>query len=314
MANLKGLDISHHNSVDLNKVSYDFMIHKATGGTGYVDPNCDKNVQKAIKAGKKWGVYHYYADGYSGDDPIKEAEFFVKNIKGYIGKGILVLDWESGGNKHVNSPDYALKWLQHVEKLTGVKPAIYMNRSTENNLDWSKVVKNNNGLWLADWSSTTNPTLKHWSFFFIRQYTSKGTLAGYTGLLDLDTGYLTRSAWDKYAAAKTTAPVITTKDVTTTQVVPFEKKIVKDTAKDIGYSKITTAGVNGIRTIVTTITYTDGKQTSTKVKSDTITKQPVTEVTTVGTKQPEPVPTPDPNFFEKFIVWLLEKIKTIWSK
>lgn len=56
---LNGIDISGwQGDIDLSKLNFDFVIVKATEGTGYVNPYCDKKVQQAIKLGKKWGFYH----------------------------------------------------------------------------------------------------------------------------------------------------------------------------------------------------------------------------------------------------------------
>lgn len=45
---LNGIDISNHQAgLDLAKVSADFVICKATEGTGFVDPYCNGFIQRA---------------------------------------------------------------------------------------------------------------------------------------------------------------------------------------------------------------------------------------------------------------------------
>ena len=61
----------------------DFIICKATEGTGYVDPTCDAKYQLNKNAGKLLGVYHY-ARPDLGTTPEDEAKFFVENCKGYM--------------------------------------------------------------------------------------------------------------------------------------------------------------------------------------------------------------------------------------
>ncbi|MGH2202125.1 GH25 family lysozyme, partial [Enterococcus faecalis] len=62
-------------------ISADFVIIKATGGTGYINPDCDRPFQQAISSGKKVAVYHFAnALGLEGTGE-QEAEFFLKNIK-----------------------------------------------------------------------------------------------------------------------------------------------------------------------------------------------------------------------------------------
>ena len=100
----------------------DFIICKATEGTNYVDQTCDIKYQMNKAAGKLLGVYHFARPEWNSAEA--EAEFFVNNIKGYIGEAILVLDWESPNKWDVN---WAKRWLDKVYNLTGVKPLIYMS-------------------------------------------------------------------------------------------------------------------------------------------------------------------------------------------
>ena len=120
------------------------MICKATEGTGFVDRYCDGWIQKALQLGKKVGVYHFATGKSSG---VAEADFFYKNIKGYVGKAILVLDWESKAVSRGVS--YAKAFLDRIYQLTGVKPLIYMSNSVVHAYDWSSVVNADYGLWNA---------------------------------------------------------------------------------------------------------------------------------------------------------------------
>ncbi|MGG7018224.1 UNVERIFIED_CONTAM: GH25 family lysozyme, partial [Pseudomonas aeruginosa] len=103
-------------------VSADFVIIKATGGTGYINPDCDRAFQQAISSGKKVAVYHFANEVGLEGTAEQEAEFFLKNIKGYIGKAVLVLDWESTNKGDV---PWAKRWLDYVQSKTGVKPMFY---------------------------------------------------------------------------------------------------------------------------------------------------------------------------------------------
>lgn len=62
--------------------------------------------------------------------------------------------------------------------------------------------------------------------------------------------------------------------------IDFNKTSTDDPLLDKGEKKVTTAGVNGIETICT-----DGFH---NVKSDEITRDPVDEITSIGTREPEP--------------------------
>ncbi|MDG3133200.1 G5 domain-containing protein, partial [Streptococcus suis] len=80
-------------------------------------------------------------------------------------------------------------------------------------------------------------------------------------------------------------PVITTQDVTTVVEVDFTETRVADATMAEGTEVITTQGVKGERTIVETVTYADGVEVSRVEKSNTVTKAPVTQVVTYGTKK-----------------------------
>lgn len=220
---MNGIDIaSYQKTLNLDNISYDFVLIKATEGVGYVNPYCDTHFQEAKARGKKRAIYHFYDFDV---DPIAQANFFVDNCIGYIRDAIFVLDWEGSGVADVNS---ALRFLQHVESRIGYKPAIYMSEWVENHYNWSAVAKNNNGLWLAkyaDYEIDNNydmshagqaPNCVHWPFYFMWQWTSKGHLNGYAGDLDCDIAYLTPAQWDKYGGVQTDAPKPAPTTTTTT--------------------------------------------------------------------------------------------------
>ncbi|HEL1634426.1 TPA: G5 domain-containing protein [Streptococcus suis] len=81
------------------------------------------------------------------------------------------------------------------------------------------------------------------------------------------------------------APVITTEEVTETKAVPYETVRENDPTLEEGKEVVSVAGKAGVRTIVYTVTKTDGVETSRVVKSDTITTPAVNEVIKVGTKK-----------------------------
>lgn len=201
---LNGFDLSNwQKDADAGKLPGDFAIMKATEGTSYVNPSCDRHYQQAKNAGKLLGVYHFA----SGTDAIAEADFFIRNITGYIHHAILALDWEADAVKR--GPNWAMNWLWRVHEKTGVWPLIYMSQSVANNTAWADVASKC-GLWVAryptsravgydggmDWGkASTGP----WKTSAIWQYTSTGRLSGYGGNLDLNHAYMTRDGWNKYA-------------------------------------------------------------------------------------------------------------------
>ena len=206
---LKGIDISNHQrGLDINKIDCDFVIIKATEGKSYVDKSCDGFFQQALSLGKKLGVYHFANN--SDNTAKQEADWFIQNTRGYIGKAIPVLDWEDNVTDNV---PWALEWLQRVEEAYGCKPLIYMSESVVNRHDWSPVANANYGIWVAkyrdnlpdynyDMSKAGNmPSIKYWSTMALWQWTSTGRLNGWNGNLDCNVFYGDATAWDKYVGS-----------------------------------------------------------------------------------------------------------------
>ena len=84
---------------------------------------------------------------------------------------------------------------------------------------------------------------------------------------------------------KAVAPVVTTKEETKTEEVAFQTKEVPNADLPEGSRQVKIAGKKGVRTIVYTVTYTDGVETGREVKSSTITTPAVDEIVEVGTKK-----------------------------
>lgn len=200
---MKGIDISdYQRGIDLAAIDYDFMICKATEGTGIVHTTCDPFIQKAIAMGKCWGFYHFM----NKEDPIAQANYFYESCKGYFGAGIPILDYEMYGRI---GTDGAKKFLDRIYELTGVRCIVYMSRSVCEEEDWSAIAPNH-ALWVAQYANddTTcyqdSPWLPSgsfgaWSTCAIHQYTSHGRIDGYGGNLDLDIAYMDAAAWAKFA-------------------------------------------------------------------------------------------------------------------
>ena len=181
---------------------------KATGGTGYTNPYYRLHADAALKAGKLIGFYHFAREASCAGSATAEADYFVKAVGPYVGKAILVLDWESGAL--LMGPSWAKKFLDRVYAKTGVRPLIYMSKSVTSNYNWSSVAKNYK-LWVAQYPNynktgylakpwTDGNGYGAWSGPTIFQYTSSGRLSGYSGNLDLNKFYGTAGDWAKLAA------------------------------------------------------------------------------------------------------------------
>ena len=191
------------------------VVAKATEGVGYVNPDCDRVVQDALAAGQGVGVYHF---AHTENNAVVEANYFIDNTRGYIGKGIVpILDWEPSAPWDTG---WALTWLRTVEAAWDTKPIIYMNQFTENTYDWSSVVAGDYGLWIAAYPLSytpiygfnppaAQPTLYHWPFAVAWQYTSTGYVGDWGGALDLSVVYGDLNTWYAYAGSGQVAPAPT---------------------------------------------------------------------------------------------------------
>lgn len=202
---MNGIDISKwQKGINLAAVPCDFVIVKATQGVSYTSPEFHNQITQAQSLGKLIGVYHYAGGG----GAIAEAEYFLKVVKDYIGKAILVLDWEGEQNPNFGSPYYAMDWLNYVKDETGVLPFIYMSKSVcrQYKTLWNPSFP----LWCAQYknqqptSYQSNPWTDSkgfgaWSDCAILQYSSKGRLEGYNHNLDLDKAYINEAQWIAYA-------------------------------------------------------------------------------------------------------------------
>lgn len=199
MTVLKGIDISNWQAgFDISAAQPGFVIAKATEGTTYVDRYCDGFIQDCIKHDIPFGFYHFARF----NDAATEAKFFYENTRGYIGKGIPVLDFEV-----TNSNNWLETWCKTYHDLAGIYPWVYMNADYINNhgygTDW---VKANCGLWLAGYprAYTSYPgpdcpyrhagwTLAAW------QFTNSLAMGGMS--VDGDFFYGDRKAWNAYVGS-----------------------------------------------------------------------------------------------------------------
>lgn len=213
---MNGIDIaSYQAGINLAVVPCDFVIVKATQGTGYVNPEFKKQANQTLKQGKLLGIYHY-ADG-SG--AIAEAKHFLNTIKDYKNKAMLFLDWEGEQNPKFRSGEdvsYCKDFMDYVYNQTKVKSVIYMSKGVCRERDWSAVA-NTYDLWAAQYADM-NPTgyqsnpwtdgngYGAWKNPIIYQYSSCGALNGYSSRLDLDIAYMDRAEWAKRANASEVLP------------------------------------------------------------------------------------------------------------
>ncbi|MER6817468.1 GH25 family lysozyme [Spirillospora sp. NPDC000708] len=168
----QGVDVSTYDrGVDWGGGRLAFGIAKATEGTGHDDATFPANWAKIRQNGLVRGAYHY---GHPKNDPVREADHFLSAVTsaGLQPGDLLMLDLETtdGRSDHqVNA--WAKRWLEHVQRKTGVKAFFYSS--------WSFAQEHGDGLggyplWVAHYGKApgrvTAPS--PWKQWTIHQYAS----------------------------------------------------------------------------------------------------------------------------------------------
>lgn len=192
-----GIDISKYQAgIDLTSIGADFVIVKATEGNGYTDSSFSSFYSTLKSIGKQRGVYHF-ARPDLGNSAADEASWFLSVASSAINDGILVLDYEVTSSYYVS---WSLEWLQYIKNRTGVTPLFYTYSAVINAADWSSIANAGFPLWIAnygvnDGQEHTAPSVRYWSDYVMWQFTSKGSLSGWSGNLDRDKFFGDSSDW-----------------------------------------------------------------------------------------------------------------------
>lgn len=208
-ADMRGVDVSNWQcDIDTYALDADFVVAGTTWGTGGFNNTCLVNgvnqaanyqLGRAVDSGKSIGVYHYAM----GRDANAEADFFIDNVRGYVGNAVLVLDWESQDNPRFGNGAWIETWVRHVYDRTQVWPIVYVQASALGQL--TSYVREHCGVWVAQYASVNVTGYQETPWLYgaygeaMRQYTSNGYVPGYAGRLDLNYFRGERWQWDAYA-------------------------------------------------------------------------------------------------------------------
>lgn len=151
------------------------MIHKATEGTSYVDPNRAKNCSNARKAGLAISTYFWIKPG----DGRKQAEFYLSTIDPVPGERV-VIDYEEDGCSLTTLHDAVQALLDYGQDL---KITVYSGHLLKQQLngDCDDFLAAHTDLWLAQYTSDESNiswpdgTYEQWALW---QYSETGELPG----------------------------------------------------------------------------------------------------------------------------------------
>lgn len=198
---LKGIDVSSHNGWPYNQATEnayrqsDFVIVKATQGTGYTYTNFAAAMERALADGKLAGMYHYAGGGGWAE----EARHFWDVCQAYSRRAIPVLDFEEYQNKaNWNDTLWAKRFCEEYHRLSGVWPMVYIQASA---LPRVSACASSCALWIAGYPTAKEvgwnyPRMSYptwpWATWTLWQYTSAGGV-------DRNVAQLTREGWMKIA-------------------------------------------------------------------------------------------------------------------
>ena len=211
MADMVGIDVSGWQAANVTcTAQYDFAVVKVSQGIGFENSSWRTQAKCVTDRGKSLGLYHYAG----GNNATAEANYFVALARDYIGRAVLVLDWESYQNAQWGNSNWVREFAQRIHTLTGVWPMVYTSAGYLNQIPSD--VRANCGLWVAQYASNapTGYQSRPWNYSIygeaMRQYTSNGWVNGYNGPLDLNYFRGDAGQWQAYAnpagAAKPAAP------------------------------------------------------------------------------------------------------------
>ena len=193
----RGIDVSKwQGSIDWAAVAasgIDFAIIRvgyrgAATGALVEDPYFKQNIAGARKAGIKVGVY-FFTQAISEAEAVEEASMVLTLIAGYQVSYPVFIDTESASDGRANglSRNTRTAVVQAFCRTIangGYRPGVYASKSWfENQLNASAL--GNCSIWVAQY----NTTCTYGGRYDMWQYSSKGTVPGIKGNVDLDIGY-----------------------------------------------------------------------------------------------------------------------------
>lgn len=187
---MKIIDVSHwQNHVDWQQVSNDEVIGtyiKATegseNGTAFIDKQMDDNIKGARQNGLHAGFYHF-ARFVSENDAINEANWFIKQIKGYDFTLIPMLDIEQNNCSSYNEMNKGIRaFLKCVEKELGSVGLYSFGTFFNAHVDRSLIERY--AYWHARYND--NPVNVPLDKLYLWQFTNKGVVDGINGFVDVN--------------------------------------------------------------------------------------------------------------------------------
>ncbi len=193
-----GIDVSKWNGeIDWDKVKnagVEFAIIRAgyrgsVTGTLVEDPYYETNIKGAIASGVQVGVY-FFTQAVNEVEAVEEASAVLELVEQYKLDYPIFIDTEgAGGNGRADGLDVDTRTLvcdafcRTIEN-AGYEAGVYASRNWYNNMLKADKLDNYN-IWLAEYRSVP----LYQGYYMMWQYTSKGSVDGIEGNVDLNIAY-----------------------------------------------------------------------------------------------------------------------------
>jgi GH25 family lysozyme M1 (1,4-beta-N-acetylmuramidase) len=156
----------------------------------YTDGQAQRNLIEARAAGVPIGTYVYLGGVFSPEEEAQHIINLFNQLGGLRSGEPFVLDWEER-RAGLDEVGYLRAIVERLSRAGFPTPIIYMNLNYVRTQDWTPLVKQNCGLWVAAWGNndavpTANevPGSDEWPFWILWQYSSTGSVPGISGRVD----------------------------------------------------------------------------------------------------------------------------------
>jgi lysozyme len=173
------IDLSHHNNCDLPTIQNAgivAIVHKASQGAAFIDPQYAARKQQALAMGFLWGSYHFG----TGVDVMDQVSNFLRSVGTLAPNELLALDFEPNPGGMSMTLDQAHQFVTLIQNELGFWPMIYggytIRASIGTNPD---PILANCPLWYARYAAAPYG-IPHqvWPSYTLWQYSDLGTVDG----------------------------------------------------------------------------------------------------------------------------------------
>lgn len=151
----KIIDIHHAKIItDWDKIKYPLIL-KCSQGTSFSDSKFKERQAEARKRGLYHGSYHFAGKGFLdgnnklyfvAQDPVEEADWYLKCLGEIKDNEMLCLDWEI---EHSDPVNWCKKFIERIKEKTGKDCWLYTNDYRALKYDFPKDWK----FWIARYSN-----------------------------------------------------------------------------------------------------------------------------------------------------------------